>query len=244
MSNRKKILITGAAGKIGRVLKEGLKDDYDLRLMYHRTVLPAEEGEEVVICDIADFDCVKKAVDGVDTVVHQAADPAVDATWESVLHSNIIGVYNVYEACRQCGVNKVVFASTNHVTGYYEKDGRTYTTPDMPVRPDSYYGASKAFGEALGRYYSDAFGMSVICHRIGSFIGGEPEEGKGRILSTWMSNRDYVQLTRLSIETDVKFGIFYAISGNTRRYWDISSAQEILGYKPQDDAERFAEEGA
>ncbi len=114
-----------------------------------------------------------------------------------------------------------------------------YTVPEMPVRPDSLYGVSKAFGEALGRYYADAHGLSVICLRIGSF---QPAPRSQRMLATWLSPRDCAQLVWRSIESALPFGIFYGISGNTRRYWDISNAQHLLGYQPEDDAERYAAE--
>ncbi len=239
--NRKKVLITGAAGRIGQVMRTGLKDRYDLRLMYHRTVLEAVEGEEVAMGSVADMAAIEAAVDGVDAVVHMAGDPSTSAPWESVLEKNIQGVYCTYEACRKKGVKRVIFASTNHVTGFYEQDG-AYTTPEMPERPDSLYGVSKAFGEDLGRYYVDEYGLEVICLRIGSF---QPDsavrERKGdRILSTWLSHRDCVQLVRCGIEADVRFGIYYGISGNTRAYWDIQSARQELGYEPEDNAERLA----
>ena len=239
--NRKKVLITGAAGRIGQVMRAGLKDRYDLRLMYHRTVLEAVEGEEVAMGSVADMAAIEGAVDGVDAVVHMAGDPSTSAPWESVLEKNIQGVYCTYEACRKKGVKRVIFASTNHVTGFYEQDG-AYTTPEMPERPDSLYGVSKAFGEDLGRYYVDEYGLEVICLRIGSF---QPDsavrERKGdRILSTWLSHRDCVQLVRCGIEADVRFGIYYGISGNTRAYWDIQSARQELGYEPEDNAERLA----
>ena len=239
--SRKKVLITGAAGRIGQVMREGLKNRYDLRLMYHRTVLEAGEGEEVALGSVADMAAIEAAVDGVDAVVHMAGDPSTSATWESVLEKNIQGVYCTYEACRNKGVKRVIFASTNHVTGFYEQDG-VYTTPELPERPDSLYGVSKAFGEDLGRYYVDQYGLEVICLRIGSF---QPDsavtERKGdRILSTWLSHRDCVQLVWRGIEADVRFGIYYGISGNTRAYWDIQSARQELGYDPEDDAERLA----
>lgn len=109
----------------------------------------------------------------------------------------------------------------------------------MSTRPDSNYGVSKAFGEALGRYYSDKFGISIICLRIGSFLGEEHPRLNGRLLSTWLSNRDMIQLTKLSLETEMIFGIFYGISNNTRRYWDIGNTQRLLGYFPEDDAEDY-----
>ena len=112
----------------------------------------------------------------------------------------------------------------------------------MPERPDSYYGVSKAFGEDLGRYYVDAFGMEIICLRIGSLQPDEAvrERDSDRILSTWLSYRDCVQLVWRSIEADVSFGIYYGISGNTRAYWDLSNAREELGYDPEDDAEALS----
>ena len=193
--SRKKVLITGAAGRIGQVMRSGLKERYDLRLMYHRTVLEAEEGEEVVLGSVADLAAITEAVDGVDAVVHMAGDPETSATWESVLEKNIQGVYCTYEACKNKGVKRVIFASTNHVTGFYELDG-VYTTPEMPERPDSLYGVSKAFGEDLGRYYVDQYGLEVICLRIGSFQPDSAviERKSDRILSTWLSHRDCVQL--------------------------------------------------
>ena len=225
--SRKKVLVTGAAGRIGQVMRTGLRDRYDLRLMYHRTILEAEEGEEVVTGSIADITSMEAAVDGIDAVVHMAGDPEVSATWESVMEKNIQGVYCTYEACKNAGVKRVVFASTNHVTGFYEQEG-VYTTPEMPERPDSFYGASKAFGEDLGRYYVDQFGLEVVCLRIGSFQPetAVTERGSDRILSTWLSHRDCVQLVWRSIEADVRFGIYYGISGNTRGYWDIQNARQ------------------
>ena len=239
---RKKILITGAAGKIGRVLRDGLKDDYNLRLLYHRTVLPAAPGEEVHVASIKDLDKMVEVVDGVDSVVHMAGDPEVGASFESVYENNILGTYCIYEAARRTGTPQVIFASTNHVTGMYEQEG-VYTTPEMPVRPDSHYGASKAYGEALGRYYVDEFGLSVHCLRIGTFQPVESVQNRtsDRILSTWLSHRDMVQMTKRSIEAaSVKFGIYYGISNNTRAYWDTENARKEIGYAPEDNAEDYA----
>ncbi len=237
---RKKVLITGAAGRIGAVLRQGLRECYDLRLLYHRTVREAAAGEEVALGSVADLAAMAAAVAGVDAVVHLAGDPEVDATWESVLEKNIQGVYCTYEACKNAGVKRVVFASTNHVTGFYEQEGM-YTTPEMPVRPDSLYGASKAFGESLGRYYVDRYGLEVVCLRIGSFQPDSAivERQSDRILSTWLSHRDCVQLVQCSIEADVRCGIYYGISANTRAYWDIQNARQDLGYTPQDNAEHL-----
>ena len=238
---KKSVLITGAAGSIGSVLRQGLADRYDLRLTYHRTVPPAREGERVYICSLADQEKLEEAADGVDAIVHMAGEPAVEASWEAVLEANIKGVYHLYEAARNQGVKRVIFASTNHVTGFYEQEG-VYTTPEMLPRPDSFYGASKSFGEDLGRYYVDQHGLEVICLRIGSFQpdSAVSERTGNRILSTWLSHRDCIQLVWRSIEASgVNFGIFYGISGNTRGYWDLQNARDLLGYEPEDDAERL-----
>ena len=235
----KEVLITGAAGRIGSVLRAGLKDRYNLRLMYNRTVPPAEPGERVFVCPLSDTESLEAAVDGVDAIVHMAGEPRVEAPWESVLEANIEGIYYLYEAAKKKKVKRIVFASTNHVTGFYEQEG-VYTTPEMQERPDSFYGASKAFGEDLGRYYVDQYGLEVICLRIGSFQPESSVTGResDRILSTWLSHGDCLQLVWRSIEaTAVKFGIFYGISNNTRAYWDIQNARDFLGYAPEDDAE-------
>ena len=240
--NKKKLLITGAAGRIGRVLYMGLRDRYDLRLLYHKTVPPPEPGEDRRIADIQDLDAMVEAATGMDAIVHMAGNPSGSSPFEDILAQNIRGVYTIYEAAKQAGAKRVVFASTNHVTGYYEKDG-IYTTPDMPARPDSFYGASKAFGEDLGRYYVDAHGLSVICLRIGSFQPPErlQERNGDRILASWLSHRDTVQLVWRAIEAEhIRFGVYYGISGNTRAYWDIQNAREELGYEPEDNAEDYA----
>jgi hypothetical protein len=135
-------------------------------------------------------------------------------------------------------VPRVVFASTNHVTGMYERNG-TLVLPDLPVRPDSFYGASKASGEALGRYYHDRHGLAVLCLRIGSAVA---KPANPRALGTWISERDMAQLVWRSIEAPVTFGIFYGISGNTRRQWDITNARDLLGYTPEDNGETYAGE--
>ena len=255
-SEQKRVLITGAAGRIGKALAEHLEGRYRLRLLYHRTIPEAHAGaaataresgapaplegtpHEVALGNVSDLEAMQAACAGVDAVAHMAADPRVQAPWEAILEANIAGTYAVYEGARRAGTRKVIFASSNHATGYYEKEG-VYTTPEMPVRPDSYYGVSKCFGEALGRYYVDAFGMSVICLRIGSF---QPRPRGERQLATWISHRDTAQLVWRGIEADLPFGVFYGISGNTRAYWDIANARELLGYAPQDDAETYARE--
>jgi len=233
---RKRVLITGAAGRIGRELAYRLRDRYELRLHFHHLVRDELRHLDHVVADVAEFGSIAPAFEGIDAVVHLAADPRTTAPWESVLPVNIVGTYNVFEAARRSGVRKVVFASTNHVMGMYDRDQQWPVYSSQPVRPDSLYGVSKAFGEALGRYYADRYGMSVICLRIGWFLPAPIDE-----ISRWMwlSPRDCAQLVWRAIESDLGFGIFYAISANARRHWDITDTIEKLGYYPEDDAERY-----
>src|SRR5436853_221267 len=148
MIPRRLVLVTGAAGMIGKQLQGYLRERYRLRLLYHRSVLPAVGDDEVLTGDVCDLATVEKAVEGVAAVVHLAGEPNQNATFDEVFEKNIRGTYNVYEAARLHGSPRVVFASTNHVAGWYELL-KEYVTPDLPVRPDGFYGASKAYGEAL-----------------------------------------------------------------------------------------------
>jgi nucleoside-diphosphate-sugar epimerase len=237
MSVRKKrVLITGAAGRIGSSLAQQLKDRYDLRLQYRRTIPEQRPTEDYVVADIKNYDAIAAALEGIDAVVHLAADPSTSASWESVRDDNIAGTYNVFEAARQQGVPKIIFGSTNHVMGMYDRDQQWPVYADQPVRPDSLYGVSKVFGEALGRHYSDQYGLSVICLRIGWFL---PEPHNEISHWMWLSPRDAAQLTWRAVESDLTFGIFYAISANSARHWDITDTMEKLGYRPEDDAQRF-----
>ena len=236
---KRRVLITGAAGRIGTGLAERLKDRYDLRLHYNRTIPEQRPVEDYVVANVANYDEVAAAVAGMDAIVHMAGQPSVQASWESVHEANIVGVRNVYEAARQAGVRKVVFASTNHVMGMYDRDRQWPIYAAQPVRPDSLYGVSKAFGEVLGRHYYDQYGLSVICLRIGWYLD-RPKDEISRWM--WLSPRDCAQVTWRAIESEVGFGIFYAISANGGRHWDITDTMEKLGYRPEDDAERFAAE--
>jgi len=230
-----RVLITGAAGKIGRTLRRGLKGHYPtVRLADVEPQEPARPGEEVVTLDLNDRLATEAAMKDVDMVIHLGAIPH-EAAFDDMLTGNITTTYSVFEAARRAGVKRVVFASTNHVTGFYS---RTETIrPDDPVRPDTFYGLSKAFGEALGRLYVDKYGLEVVCLRIGSFS----ERPKGfRDLSIWLSPRDCVELVRRSLEApNVGFTIVYGVSANTRSFWQDDAAA-ILGYRPQDNAEDFA----
>jgi NAD+ dependent glucose-6-phosphate dehydrogenase len=229
---RRRVLITGAGGTIGRSLSLRLKDRYELRL-HHRT-RPEDAGDaDIVTADIRNYDQVRAVMDGVDTVFHLAGDPAVPASWESVYENNILGTRNVLEAAREAGARRVVFASTNHVMGMYDRDGAWPVYNDLPQRPDSLYGVSKVFGEHLGRHYYDAFGLEFIALRIGWFMD-TPEMSQGVGRAMWLSPDDCAQVFTCATEADVPFGVFYAISDNPDRRWDITDTMLQLGYRPRD----------
>jgi uronate dehydrogenase len=229
------VLITGAAGNIGRTLRAGLQGRYALlRLVDVAPQQAAGAGEEVLTVDLNDRLATEAAMEGVDAVVHLAAIPH-EAAFDDILTGNITTTYSVFEAARRTGVRRVVFASTNHVIGFYPR-GHT-VGPDDPVRPDTLYGVSKAFGEALGRLYADKYGVEVVCVRIGAFA---ERPTMWRQLSIWLSPRDCVQLVRCCLDADaVGFQIVYGVSANTRSWWKDDAAAR-LGYQPQDNAEEFA----
>jgi uronate dehydrogenase len=233
----KRILITGAAGHIGRTLRAGLQGHYELlRLADIAPQASAGPGEEVVSANITHSAELEAAMQGIDCVVHLAGVPD-ESTWERVRELNIDGCYNVFEAARRAGVKRVIFASSNHAVGFHRRDRAIDNT--VAPRPDSRYGVSKVFGEALGRLYADKYGMSVACLRIGSFRPDDKPTAP-RHLFSWISHRDMVQLTQRCIDyPDYHFLVAYGVSGNTRNRWDNANVR-ALGYVPQDDAEHYA----
>ena len=233
--NQKIVLLTGAAGRIGTSLRHDLGEDYHFRCLDCR---PVPHAKDVRIADITNFKALLKAMRGVDAVIHLAANPNIDQPWEDVYTSGIGGTYNVFEAARQAGVKQIIYASTIHVSGWREVMEESQIAPEH-LRPDSLYASGKAFGEALGHFFVDRYGMSIVCLRIGAFTPDSKLcELDNRKFSMWCSPRDLAQLVRRSLDRDnLGFQIFYGISGNTRRYWDISNAQALLGYEPQDNAE-------
>jgi uronate dehydrogenase len=235
----KRILITGAAGQIGVALRRGLRGSYPLiRLADIAPLGTAEAGEEVLQTDIRDMAAVEKAMAGIDCVVHLAGR-STEGDWDTVLALNIEGCFNVFEAARSAGVKRVIFASSNHAIGFHRRE--RFLDNTVEPRPDSRYGVSKVFGEALGRLYADKHAMSVACLRIGTFrTPDRPIDARG--LLTWISHRDMVQLVRRCIDhPDYHFIIAYGVSNNLRSRWDNTNVK-FLGYAPQDDSEQFAAE--
>jgi uronate dehydrogenase len=233
------ILITGAAGQIGVTLRSGLRGHYPtLRLLDVAPSGEAAAGEEIVQADIRDIAAMEKAMQGVDCVVHLAG-ASVESEWEKVLPLNIEGCYNVFEAARRQSVKRVIFASSNHAVGFHRRE-RFIDNTVLP-RPDTRYGVSKVFGEAVGRLYADKYGLSVACLRIGTFRNPD-RPGDRRQLLTWISHRDMVQLVRRCIDCPhYHFVTVYGVSNNLRSRWDNSNVQ-FLGYRPEDDSEKFAPE--
>lgn len=235
----KRILITGAAGQIGNALREGLRGSYPLiRLLDVASLGEATAGEEVIIADIRDIAAMEKAMTGIDCVVHLAG-ASVESPWDKVLPLNIEGCYNTFEAARRQGVRRLIFASSNHAVGFHRRE--RFIDNTVVPRPDTRYGASKVFGEALGRLYADKYGLSVACLRIGTFRNPD-RPAETRQLLTWISHRDMMQLVRRCIDyPHYHFVIVYGVSNNLRSRWDNSNAK-FLGYRPEDDSEMFAPE--
>lgn len=229
-----RLLITGAAGRLGSVLRDAFAGRVPaLRLSDRVELGERRHGEEHLVADLADAPAVETMLEGVDAVVHLGGQP-VEADWPTVLRSNIMGCINLWEAARKAGSKRIVFASTNHAIGFHRRSTRL--DHRSPARPDSRYGTSKAFGEDLALYYANKHGIRGFCMRIGSCF---PEPSDERMLSTWLSYGDFVRLVEVGLVADYHYEIVYGVSANRRSWWDNSRAF-ALGYRPQDDAERWA----
>ena len=228
----KRLLLTGAAGNLGRVLRPRMKRYCTtLRVSDLAAMDPAGEGEEVVPAALEDAGAMLSLLEGVDAVLHFGG-VSIEKPFETVLPANIVGAYNVYEAARRQGVRRIVFASSNHVTGFYGQ-GETITPHAVP-RPDSFYGLSKAFGENLAQFYYDRYGLETVTLRIGSCW---PEPTDRRMLSSWMSYDDMERLLVAALTAPVVgHSIIYGVSANRSTWWDNSAANHI-GFKPQDSSE-------
>lgn len=232
----KLILMTGAGGQAAGMIRPLLRRHYRLRLSDLKPVADRTGEEEDVPADLTDVTALARAVDGVDGIVHLGGF-SVEGPWPTILKANIEGLYNLYEASRLAGVKRIVFASSNHAVGFYRRDQTI--GDDVTTRPDSRYGASKAFGEALGSLYADKYGLEVLSIRIGN-IADRPVDA--RRLAIWVSPRDIVQLIRIGLDTPgIRHEIVYGMSDNKRAWWDNSNAHR-LGYRPEDRSEDYAEQ--
>jgi uronate dehydrogenase len=229
-----RLLLTGAGGKLGHVLRERLKRYTDILRVSDITDLgPAMAKEEVMPCDMADEAGVHALVAGVDAIVHLGGI-SVERPFGEILPANIQGIYHLYEAARRHGVQRIVFASSNHVTGYYRQG--ELIDAESPPRPDGYYGVSKAFGEQLSRFYFDRYGIQTVCLRIGSCYA-EPTDR--RMLVTWLGYEDLEQLVcRALFVPGVGHTIVYGVSANRDTWWDNRQAA-VLGFVPVQSSESY-----
>lgn len=245
------ILITGSEGRIGKILQNGLSGHYDIACL-DRLDIQRKGYFKADISNYAElqtsFALANHSFGSINAMIHLAADLRVDAPWESVLQNNIIGTRNVYACAEQYSIKKVVFASSNHATGAYEgtpptlhlQNNAIHIKTTDEVRPDSDYGTSKVFGEAVARQYLELYGIKSICLRIGSVLYPDDprtgDEKQARFMKTWLSHRDLVHLVDCSLKTDKDFGIYYGVSDNAGRFWGIYNALMEIGYRPQDNA--------
>jgi uronate dehydrogenase len=237
MTVMQKILITGAAGDVGTRLRKLLKGVYpSIRTSDIRTPADLGKDEDFIAADLADPVQVKKIVAGVEGIVHLGGF-SVEGPWDTIHKSNIVGCYNLFEAAYRADVKRVVFASSNHAVGFYRRDQKIGVV--VTVRPDSRYGLSKAFGEALGALYANKHRLRVTCIRIGN-VNHKPLDK--RRLSIWIKPEDLAQLVRIGLEhPEIRFEIFYGASDNKAAWWDNSNAQRF-GYRPQGRSEDFRDQ--
>lgn len=255
MSDKKKVLITGAAGSIGTVLFQTLGDRYDIK---GTDRVPAP-GIDSTTAELTDLEAIRPVFQGVDAVVHLAAEPrhTPEIGWDLLMPNNVVATANVFEAARQGGAKRVIFFSSMHVNGLYERD-EPYSAiaegnyqglvPDqvplvsheMPVRPDAQYAVSKIFGETLGRYYAEECGMVVICVRLGTVSKDDRPGTDARSYVSWLSHRDLTSMVKRCIDVEgITYDIFFGASGNTWKIYDTPRAWRVLGYQPQDNAESY-----
>lgn len=232
----KRLLLTGAAGGLGKVLREGLRPFAQmLRLSDVAAMAPARDAqEEVVPCDLADKAAVDALVADCDAIVHLGG-VSVERPFEQILEANIKGVFHLYEGARRHGAKRVVFASSNHVIGFHKQGERL--DADAKRRPDGYYGLSKSFGEDVAQFYFDRYGIETVSIRIGSSF---PEPANRRMMHTWLSYRDLTSLVERSLfAPDVGHTVVYGASANRETWWDNRAAAAVLSWQPQDSSEPF-----
>lgn len=236
----RRLLITGAAGEIGSVIRPALQDTAGrIRLLDKRTITDAA-GAEILTGDINDAALIDEAMVGVDCLFHLAGIPReTGGSPDDILEANVIGTHAVFSAARQHGVKRIIFASSNHVIGFYPAG--EFVGPDVPPRPSGFYGASKAYGEALARLHADKFGMEVACLRIGAF---RARPGNARELGAWISHGDMAALARACVLAPAfHFLVLYGVSANSRAKWGgDEAARAHIGFTPRDNAEAWAAE--
>ncbi|MEP7281259.1 MAG: NAD(P)-dependent oxidoreductase [Rubrivivax sp.] len=232
-----RLLLTGADGHLGRELRARLRPCCDVLRLSHRAAMgEAGPGEEIVLADLGDAAAVDRMVAGCEVIVHMGG-VSTEQPWAPILQANIAGMVHLYEAARRHAVRRIVFASSNHVTGFYRQD-EVVSTRD-PVRPDGFYGLSKAFGENLAQLYWDRYGIETVSLRIGSSF---PAPKDRRMLATWMSFDDLERLVIAALSAPiVGHTVIYGMSDNTTTWWDNTPARHI-GYRPLDSSERFRAE--
>lgn len=234
---RERILITGPGGRVGTQIVPLLREHFALRLL-DAASLTASGDDEVIVGDIQDFAVLRRACEGVRAVIHLAAISDEADFHSKLLPVNVAGTYNVFEAARQAGVKRVIYASTGQVILNYGRE--THVTVEMPPRPSTVYACTKIFGESLARWYAETHGMSMLVIRLCYFRAYDDpllREAGHPVQYDWCSPRDLTQLLVKCLHTDLKFGIFFGISKNAKGgQWDLGNAKELLGYEPQDDA--------
>ncbi|MFT4185359.1 MAG: NAD(P)-dependent oxidoreductase [Rhizobium sp.] len=233
----KTLLLTGAAGGVGQALRPLLSQIAERVVL--SDIAPVDNlrpSERFVGCDLADRDGVAELVKDVDGIIHLGGI-STEKPFDLILQGNIVGVYNLYEAARNAGQPRIVFASSNHTIGYYRRDERIDSS--VPTRPDSFYGVSKVFGEAVASLYFDKFGQETLSVRIGSCF---PEPRNTRMLATWLSVRDFLSLCGRAFEAPrLGHTVVYGASNNDEQWWDNRNAA-FLGWKPQDNAAGWREQ--
>lgn len=237
MREERRVLVTGAAGSVASMLLPGLEGWARLRLT-DRVAPPDLPGAESVRGDVEDAGFVDSVMEGVDAVVHLAANADPRSDWDQVREPNLEAPVNVLAAAARYGVRKLVLASSVHAVGQYWKEGRTGITTDLPVAPCCPYGAAKAFAEAAGRQHAYRHDASVICLRLGATARVPPAR---QVLAGWFGPEDLIQMIRLSIDTDVRFGIYFGVSAAELGVWDIGNARRDLGYEPRCDVRPHVE---
>ena len=238
--HRRRVLVTGAAGNIGSYFAEHSHHKYDLRLT-DRAFGEKREAlggcGEIMEGELSDLPFLKRACEGIDTLLHLAGNANPSATWAELHDTNITGAYHAFVAARAAGCRRIVFASSIHAVSGYPPDVQVKTTE--PVNPGDVYGVTKCFGEAMGRYLSTQEGMSFIALRIGFFQPRSKLSDPKQVLmmDAFVSRRDLNQLIGRCIDAEdrLRFAVFNALSDNRFKRLDISDARELVGYAPQDD---------